>query len=37
MMEAQRAKWQEEGNPATAIIPNTALTPPNTPPIPGKE
>jgi hypothetical protein len=28
MMEAQRAQWQKEGNPATAIIPPTALTPP---------
>jgi hypothetical protein len=27
MMEAQRAKWQDEGNPATAIMPPTPLTP----------
>ena len=27
MMEAQRAQWQKEGNPAAAIIPPTALTP----------
>jgi hypothetical protein len=40
MMEAQRAKWQEEGNPAAAIIPPTALTPlntPNAPKAPGQE
>lgn len=27
MMEAQRAKWLDEGNPAAAIIPPTPLTP----------
>ena len=40
MMEAQRAKWQEEGNPAAAIIPPTALThlnTPNAPMAPGQE
>ncbi len=26
MMEAQRAKWLQEGNPAAAIIPTTAIT-----------
>ena len=38
MMEAQRAQWQNEGNPAAAIIPPTVLTPQNgaggMPPIP---
>lgn len=29
MMEAQRAQWQKEGNPAAAIIPPTVLTPKN--------
>jgi hypothetical protein len=40
MMEAQRAKWQDEGNPAAAIIPPTALThlnTPNAPMAPGQE
>jgi hypothetical protein len=40
MMEAQRAKWQEEGNPAAAIIPPTPLThlnTPNAPMAPGQE
>lgn len=27
MMEAQRAQWKEQGNPAAAIIPPTPLTP----------
>ena len=31
MMEAQRAQWQKEGNPAAAIIPPTGLTPQNRP------
>jgi hypothetical protein len=26
MMEAQRAKWLDEGNPAAAIMPPTAIT-----------
>ena len=38
MLEAQRAQWQNEGNPAAAIIPPTVLTPQNgaggMPPIP---
>jgi len=38
LMEAQRAQWQQEGNPAAAIIPPTVLTPRNSaggvPPIP---
>ena len=44
MMEAQRAEWQQKGNPAAAIIPRTALTPllegdgsgNSGPPIPGQ-
>jgi hypothetical protein len=31
MMEAQRAQWQQEGNPAHAIIPPTPLSPLLTP------
>jgi hypothetical protein len=31
MMEAQRAQWEKEGNPAAAIIPPTPLTPRNSP------
>ena len=37
MMEAQRAKWQEEGNPAAALFPPTPLTQQNTPPPPGQK
>src|ERR1039458_5383259 len=31
LMEAQRAQWQKEGNPAAGIIPPTVLTPQNRP------
>ena len=31
MMEAQRAQWKEQGNPAAMIIPPTPLTPPTAP------
>jgi hypothetical protein len=31
LMEVQRAQWQQEGNPAQAIIPPTELTPQNSP------
>jgi len=31
LMEAQRAQWQKEGNPAAAIIPPTELTSQNSP------
>ena len=38
LLEAQRAQWQQEGNPAASIIPTTMLTPRNSaggmPPIP---
>ena len=34
MMEAQRAQWQQEGNPAAAIIPYTRNSPGGMPPTP---
>ncbi|MGO8742758.1 MAG: hypothetical protein ACLQUR_10225 [Limisphaerales bacterium] len=34
MMEAQRAQWQQEGNPAAAIIPYTRNSPGGMPPMP---